>query len=49
MKANSTKGTVVFIYEFAVTKHYSFNLHCISGRLATIACTMFIILEPRLF
>ena len=25
MKANSSKGTVVFIHEFAVTKHYSFK------------------------
>ena len=38
MKANSSKGTVVFIYEFARLLNFTlFNLHCISGRLATIA------------
>lgn len=41
MKANSTKGTEVFIHEFQLINTTLFNLHCISGRLVTIACTVY--------
>lgn len=51
MKANSTKGTEVFIHEFAVNKHYSFQftlyigafgndcMHCVSHFGAGIVLT----------